>query len=220
MMKSMKRRMTTREKILEAAKRSFYRNGYTATTYAHLSQEMKTSPGSFSYYFSSKASMAGEIYVEMLQKLRQIVDDRMPEEAKERPLLKYAVISRLLVDVFHEDEKVFRFYYEFGKDDIEIARNFNLMNVVFPDDEHLSYDEENDERALISSAIKGHSWFTNTDFFNGKLNCSFEYFSDYHLRLNLLMMKVPPEIIERIIEHSRTLAEEIHLEIEPCFVFK
>lgn len=215
----MRKKKTMRGKILSVAKKSFYEHGYSATTYIYLAKVLKTSPGSFSYYFSSKAALAGEVYQDVLYHLDLYVKDKVRECIND-PLLHYAVVSRLWLELFRQDASFFRFYYEFGRDDIEIARGFNLLRICDPTNGLIHYDESNDERALITSATKGHSWFTNTAYFSGKLSTSYDYYCDYHLRTNLLLTRTPQDLIEEIILRSKNIVNSLHFTVLPYFTFQ
>lgn len=210
----MHKKNKTKAKILLAAKHSFYERGYSATTYSLLAKELKTSPGSFSYHFSSKAFMAGLIYNNILTDLSAIAKNKYLKN-KHNPILHYALVCRLLTFALANDPKFFRFYYEFGKDDIVIACDYTLLKIIEP-----AFIKNKKETDLIYTITKGLSWLSNVAYLTQKIDCNYQCFDDYLLETKLKILNFNPEEIKDVLKLSKELVDNDPLIIYPYFKFK
>ena len=63
-------RVTTRERILEAARRLFNQKGYAATTVAEIAASIGISQGNLTYHFPTKRDLVTELQRRHLQSVR------------------------------------------------------------------------------------------------------------------------------------------------------
>jgi TetR/AcrR family transcriptional regulator, transcriptional repressor for nem operon len=77
---------TTREHIIEAADRLFYRQGYEHTSFAHIADAVQISRGNFYHHFKSKDEILDAVIVQRLANTQQMLDgwERAGEHPRER----------------------------------------------------------------------------------------------------------------------------------------
>lgn len=209
---------TMREQLLKKAKNSFYDNGYTATTYALLAKELSVSPGSFSYHFETKAHIAKEIYVDYLNQQKDLFTNKMLNNyGYIKPILVFALIVRMNIRIFSEDKKIFRFYEEFARDDIELALETLDISFFTPYVKDNDLNNEQDEGNLIKTAIKGLSIALSLSFFSGKIKSDIDYYTEQKIKLELQLLKVPDAVIKETIAESKEMFEKMNIKILPYF---
>jgi TetR/AcrR family transcriptional repressor of nem operon len=77
---------TTREQIIEAADRLFYRQGYEHTSFAHIADAVQISRGNFYHHFKSKDEILDAVIAQRLANTQQMLDgwERAGEHPRER----------------------------------------------------------------------------------------------------------------------------------------
>jgi TetR/AcrR family transcriptional regulator, transcriptional repressor for nem operon len=77
---------TTREHIIEAADRLFYRQGYEHTSFAHIADAVQISRGNFYHHFKSKDEILDAVIGQRLANTQQMLDgwERAGEHPRER----------------------------------------------------------------------------------------------------------------------------------------
>jgi TetR/AcrR family transcriptional repressor of nem operon len=77
---------TTRELIIEAADRLFYRQGYEHTSFAHIADAVQISRGNFYHHFKSKDEILDAVIAQRLANTQQMLDgwERAGEHPRER----------------------------------------------------------------------------------------------------------------------------------------
>jgi TetR/AcrR family transcriptional repressor of nem operon len=65
---------TTRDNIIEAADRLFYRQGYEHTSFAHIADEVQISRGNFYFHFKSKDDILDAVISRRLADTRQMLE--------------------------------------------------------------------------------------------------------------------------------------------------
>ena len=82
-----KRTQNTRGKIIEAAWRLFYRQGYDDTTVEEIIEESGTSRGSFSHYFQGKDGLLSTLSDVFDQKYDELMETIDPEQDRFEQLM-------------------------------------------------------------------------------------------------------------------------------------
>jgi AcrR family transcriptional regulator len=77
---------TTREHIIDAADRLFYRQGYEHTSFAHIADAVQISRGNFYHHFKSKDEILDAVIAQRLANTQQMLDgwERAGEHPRER----------------------------------------------------------------------------------------------------------------------------------------
>jgi TetR/AcrR family transcriptional repressor of nem operon len=65
--------LSTRNHIVQAADRLFYRRGYEHTSFAHIAGEVQISRGNFYHHFKSKDEILGAVIESRLEQTRQLL---------------------------------------------------------------------------------------------------------------------------------------------------
>src|SRR5687767_11549793 len=86
---------TTREQIIEAADRLFYRQGYEHTSFAHIADAVQISRGNFYHHFKSKDEILDAVIAQRLANTRQMLDGW--EHAGEHPSERIRSFVHLLI---------------------------------------------------------------------------------------------------------------------------
>lgn len=151
-----RKKRTTKQKIVDAAWKLFYRKGYDETTIEDIIKESKTSKGSFYHYFKGKDALLGTLsdlfdqkYLELAEeedpdmsasdKLLHLNDElfHMIEENVDIHLLAYMYATQLITDGERHLLNNNRFYFQYitsiikdGLDSGEFYQGFTLNQLV------------------------------------------------------------------------------------------
>ncbi len=79
--------VTNKERIVEAAQKLFYKQGYAATSFSDIAQAADIPRGNFYYYFKTKDEILGSVIENRLQELRTRLEHWDRHVAKPRDRL-------------------------------------------------------------------------------------------------------------------------------------
>ena len=88
---------TTREQIVEAADRLFYRQGYASTSFAHIAGAVQISRGNFYHHFKTKDEILGAVLGARMADTQNMLD-RWEAEAGDDPARRIGRFIDMLVD--------------------------------------------------------------------------------------------------------------------------
>lgn len=88
---------TTREQIVEAADRLFYRQGYASTSFAHIAGAVQISRGNFYHHFKSKDEILDAVIGARLADTQNMLD-RWEAEVGDDPARRIGRFIDMLVD--------------------------------------------------------------------------------------------------------------------------
>ena len=91
-----------RKQILDAAKRLFYKKGFSAATIEDIAKEAELSPAAIYLYFKNKDDLYASLNLQLLEYLSQRLDGLYREEGLNAEE-KLEALKELLYDVFHFD---------------------------------------------------------------------------------------------------------------------
>lgn len=116
----------TQKIILESARKSFYKNGYHASTTRSIAQDAGINLGLIKYYFSSKAELAKHIYMDIREDHQEMLAQKNYSDL-ELMILSSAAELKLCF----EDEHFCLFYHEIYQEP-SIRKNFktHVMNCM------------------------------------------------------------------------------------------
>ncbi|KPU44275.1 HTH-type transcriptional regulator AcrR [Oxobacter pfennigii] len=208
-----------RRKLIEAAKKLFYEQGYKATTLAQISNESKVNNGLITYYFGSKADLASEIMTEYMLELRNSIAKQLYIREKSYSLdIGIAVENRVNLLLKLQNPKLLNF-------DIESSKEIQTYKDINPRRDHFY--------ALQKRLINPNISDLNLRFYevcgisvtrslgeayaSGFLKCDVEEIADYAIRMLFHMLELPVYQIEALVEQSRFLAQRINIKIGQNF---
>ena len=212
--------LSTRDKLLEAARELFYDQGYAATTLAQISAKSGVNNGLITYYFGSKSNLASEIYNLYLKGVRDEISLRLFTRRKEFNMeLGMAVEQRILLAQKFENPKLLRFCNEYQKErdyyDIRGSRRERyyelqreLINPDLSDIDLKLYEVCG--IALVRSVTSA--------FEKGFLGDDLEYTKDYVIQYLLTMLQLNQERITEIVKESRYWETELNIRVGQNFM--
>jgi len=96
-----RKKLATRERLLEAAHQLFSEKGYQAATVEDITARAEVAKGTFFNYFSSKEALLAEIATWGIEQLRHSLD--VDSGAPTSPLARLKLLVRLLHEQFERD---------------------------------------------------------------------------------------------------------------------
>jgi AcrR family transcriptional regulator len=115
----------TKRKIIEAAKREFYKHGYNKATMKDITDQLEFKPSLITYHFKTKDNLVTAIYEDLFAKIKKRVEEsncNIPNK-----LLFHYVCTRLLYRLLFFDESTIRFFYEINENAINYTVNNHLI---------------------------------------------------------------------------------------------
>lgn len=213
--------LTSREKLLEAARELFYDQGYAATTLAQISAKSGVNNGLITYYFGSKSNLASEIYNLFLKSVRDEISLCLFTRRKEFNMeLGMAVEQRILLAQKFENANLLRFCNEYQKERDFYARGSGsgrrgryyelqreLINPDLSDIDLKLYEVCG--IAIVRSVTSA--------FEKGILGCDLEYLKDYVIQSLLTMLQLNPFRMASIVKESQYWEKELNIKVGESF---
>lgn len=136
-------KITTREKIVEAARSLFAEKGFDRTTTAEIAREAGISEGTIYRHFKSKRELLMECVIPVLQKIIDLTKDYRPRENTLRALTIDLLEMRL--HLFREHHQTFRIIFRELLNSTEMVNHYmdfilnqeNKLSEIMPNIEEL-----------------------------------------------------------------------------------
>jgi AcrR family transcriptional regulator len=119
----------TKRKIIEAAKREFYKNGYNKATMKDITDQLEFKPSLITYHFKTKDNLVTAIFEDLFVKVKKRVEEsncNIPNR-----LLFHYVRIRLVYRLFFSDEPTIRFFYEINENAIDYTAINHLVTEFY-----------------------------------------------------------------------------------------
>lgn len=209
----------SRDRLIEAAKKLFYEQGYDDTTLAQISRESGVNNGLITYYFGSKSNLASMINTAYLLEMRNEIARQLYEVKKGYNLeLGVAIEQRILLASKFENERLMRFNLEYGKDrnyyadknpkrDHYYQLQQRLINPNISDLDLKLYEVCGISITMSLTRAYAHHYFESDT----------TYIKDYAIRELFHLMHLPEYQIEALVEESALLENEISVKVVPYF---
>lgn len=209
----------SREKLIAAAKKLFYEQGYEATTLAQISNESGINNGLITYYFGSKVNLASVINTAYLLEMRNEIARQLYEVKKGYNLeLGVAIEQRILMATKFENKNLMRFNLEYTKDKAMFEGHNEKREHYYKLQQRLINPQLSDLDLKLYE-VCGASITTNLAraYANHYVDCSTAYLKDYAIREIFHFMCLPDYQTEALVEESSLLEEQISVKIVPYF---
>lgn len=207
-----------KDEIIAAARASFYENGYSNTTYASLAKTLGVSPGSLTYHFASKADLGNEVHSQYVYEYHEMIRDwLMSHHGFYSLLMDYALQIRVGLKLYAEDEKTFRFYHEYAKNDLDRALLSGSAPIFPPYLRKEDLNAEEDEVVLFTAVHKAAAIALNIVYFSKDIKTDIAFFTDYKMRTLLSLAGVPEDVIESTMKESQAYFDEMDIVVLPEF---
>ena len=130
-----------------------------------------------------------------------------------------AIENSLMLKILKEDQQAYRFYHErvnASFDNIFTEPNMSLYN-AYDRRYRLRLDRGNDELRIAALSAKASAAALIVSYFNGKLNCSFEFLEKSVASLPFKVIDVPQDQIDTILDQSKKMLDTLDFIIIPYF---
>jgi len=127
-------KITTREKIVEAARNLFAEKGFDRTTTAEIARKAGISEGTIYRHFKSKKELLMECVIPVLQKIIDLTEDYYPRENNLRALTIDLLEMRL--QLFREHHQTFRIIFRELMSSTEMVSHY--MDFILSQEKKLS----------------------------------------------------------------------------------
>ena len=211
---------SSRNRLLKAARELFYEQGYTATTFSQLSEKSGVNNGLITYYFKSKAKLAGEIFTVCLMELRSAISQYLFVNTREYSMaLDVALENRVLLEQKVKNPKFLRFCIEYSKEwDHFNPQTDNRRNRYYMLQRELINPDISDlDLKLYSVCGIAVTERISEAIATKYIDCDLEYLKDYVTRTLFTMLQLPAAEIETLIQESRVWEVKLHFRIGPAF---
>ncbi len=204
----------TKEKILSAATKMFYSQGYEATTVRDIAAASGVSFSRINYHFDNKAELAGIICREFLVKLNQEVTRCVEPLITNDKILRDSTHIRLWGMIFLEDNQARRFYYEM------ICENILFKNLIESDYRHFLEQAHYLKLDVTDRILRSYARIfveSMLTLIKGKvendLNMSITEILDTYNMLHLKLLDLPQDKRSEIIKKAGEITEHMTFEI-------
>ncbi len=211
--------LTSREKLLEAARELFYEQGYAATTLAQISKNSGVNNGLITYYFGSKSKLASEIYNQFLKSVRDEISLQLFTRRKEFNMeLGMAVEQRILLAQKFENPYLLRFCNEYQKERDYFSTPNERRERYYELQRELISPELSDMElkmyevcgiAIVRSITSAYE--------KGYLGNNLEFIKDYVVQSLLNMLQLNPYRIGALVKESGHWERELNIKVGHCF---
>lgn len=215
-MASYKKSHQTKEIILAASRKLFYEKGYINTYYEDISNETGLSPGNIHYHFKSKRYIASIIYNEFMVGVKKLVEEVLGNEYDLQ--IKTAVDIRTYMNIIIDDSNFRTFYSEISSDRITIDLFSDVGTYFFKlhrDEYNLNISDSMLKIINLCTAASEVELLVN--YFKGNLDITSEELIEFNMRLIFEMLSIDYNRINEILEISKSLFSNLHLELKDFF---
>lgn len=207
-----------KKKIIEVATPLFYENGYSNTTIEQIASYCNASKGLVHYHFPSKENIAFDIYDNITNECKTLVQSKMAAKFCEYdPIIAQAVIDRLTLRHLKEDSKFFQFFKETSP--LRIGKRSDGFHHYeqLTQNSSLLINYQVHEIQLIAAASQGAVTSLIISYFDGNIDCCYDEFEDYRIEYRFKLLGTDKENIKQIIRESKQLYEEFDFKILTYF---
>ena len=214
--------INTRNRILDAYRELFYRQGYKQTTYIDIFRLTGINQGLITYYFKSKRAVAGQIHTQFRILIKESVTEFLERCDYEYDLRVATALEQLIYSrIKFSDENLKRFIYEisvlgiFMEYEISQLKSFWDMHV---EEYGLALSES--EIKMIQVVNSSITWGITTKMIEGYLDVTPEEFAELRVKLMYQSMGLADQEINRILERSHEILREMKISLEDYFQIK
>lgn len=213
----------TKNKIIEAATKFFYDQGYTNTYFEQIADECKISSPLISYHFKRKSFLAKAVSDKYTRENKNSIAFKIYKnyyEMQNYDLQLSTFVEIMLTNqLYEEDPNVFRFIKERADAHYEDIQSKNSVNLYKIHDRHyhLPINNQTDEISMLAYSAGGATLALSLAYFRGDIDCSFEDFNDYATSLHFRLMRIDEGRIEELLKESKQLIKKLNFEFKPYF---
>lgn len=213
-----KKSKETKNRIIEACRELFYKNGYVATTYQDLSEKLNISKGLIHYHFPNKKDMSSVVFNDFLIHNKAFISALLKDKYDLQIIT--AVEIRNYMDLFSNNQNMNRFYYELCKDRVM------LDSILIKETGEYFYQIHNKTYYLnlsdsvikiINISYAATEIEVNINYFDGYLDEPYENLIDFNIKTLFELMSLDCERIKEIIKISRDIYSRMEIRMKDYF---
>jgi AcrR family transcriptional regulator len=191
----------TRDRIVEAAKKIFYKHGYKNSTLKMITDEAEVSLSAVPYYFSKKYQIVREIYNEFLENIYVFLKENISELPDSYQMHFYA--TKIYYRIILGDSNNRRFYFEVNNSEPNYMLAYPFIDRVYDNyakDFNIPLTEM--QRQLMRMADGGGRREILYSYFNNMIDISIDDLCDYLTSLTGTLIGIHMLIAEKYAKKS------------------
>jgi AcrR family transcriptional regulator len=186
-MGTIKKGLTTKEKILVAARKFFYKYGYANTKINMITIETGISRTLINYHFSSKEELLIQVMKDYLDEIYTFVDEHVTDD----PLMKYCVFYDLYYANWVSDDKMKTFLIEVLERDNRVLATYMNFDIIYRGILKQFRSPLNDrERLLKEVAIFGANREFILNYTKGVITIPYDQFLENIIRNGCILLGI------------------------------
>ncbi|NTW72218.1 MAG: TetR/AcrR family transcriptional regulator [Eubacteriaceae bacterium] len=200
---------TSKELIIESAKKEFYENGYKDTTISKIFNSIDVPVGIFTYYFKTKDMLVFEIHKQFFEALDQLIVSKY-KALESASFLKQAVLSKLYYKIILEDNNNARFYYQVLEKRSNYRVNREIISPIFrgvANEYEVVLSEEDFDLIMILNAGARREFFLN--YFRTNMKIPVYHLSDMLEAMIPMMFRIDGKTVDSVLLKSARIADSL-----------
>lgn len=219
-MKTHNSKYTKKDEIIDVAKKLFYLNGISATSFEQIAKESDITAPLITYHFQTKNNLAKAVMENISINNKNSISEKIYNTGMTYDLKISTVVEiRAMIMLTDKDPHYRNFFLEFMNCGFETSfLNCNIDFYKIHDRQyHLNIDRTKDELSLLSIASCFSSFSLIYAYYTDRLSCSLDQLMEYVIYLQFRLMHVSEEEIDRILCEGKKVFEQLDLKVEPYF---
>lgn len=210
----------TKQMLYDTAKRLFYEKGYADTTVKDIVSEAGAKLGTFTYHYSSKESLAADIYRSFIYELNKVISQTLSEVQKEcAPLTREVTEYRAFFKAITSSSHIRQFYIDIcdtlSFKDISYSMNRQYISNCISLEPICEEQFDLVKLDALTSMVSGMEVRYLYDLFLNRLSYSdLEQAIDTFLYYYYGFFINHKDLLNQVIMESRTISSKIEIEIE------
>ena len=208
--------LLTKEIILNSCKKLFYENGYAKTTFSDICKDANVNHGSIYYHFKKKSNIAGIIYSDFFIQNKHFIDNLLGD--KYGLQICTAVEIRNYWNLFLNDEKAKRFFYEIAKDRVVVEYIKDTGEEFFKlHKKEYNLDIADEHLRIINLSTSAIEAETIISYIDGYINLTLDEICDFEIKTIYEFMNVPYKQIDEIVNISKEIYSKLNVRLNKYF---
>jgi len=209
----------TKNKILDAYRELFYRQGYKKTTYMDILNLTGINQGLITYYFKSKRAIAGQIHTEFRIQIKDAVREYFASSNMSYDLRIGTAIEQIIYSrIKFSDDNLKRFIYEISIEGIFIEYEIAGLKQFW--DMHVNeygLNLTDSEVRMIQVRNSSLTWGITTKMIEGYLDVTVDEYAELRVRWMYESMGLSGSEIDGILEESYRILSKLDISLENFF---
>ena len=209
----------TKNKILDAFRELFYKQGYKKTTYVDILKLTGINQGLITYYFKSKRAVAGQIHTAFRIQIKETVENYLASQGIDYDLRIATALEQIIYSrIKFADESLKRFIYEISIEGLFIEYEITGLRSFW--DMHVkAYNLPLSESEIRMIQVRNSSltWGITTKMIEGYLDITVDEYAELRVRLMYQSMGLSEPQIDEILEKSYEIYNQMDVKLEDYF---